>query len=136
MTKRRKTSPYPKPPTDFVRSLMRDGWRRCDAEGVDAVRRALGAAHDSAHVAEAARLAAAALERGPVLAGANYYLARLEGVSVSARQLFFALAPSQPLGLMHFLATAKLKASLDAFTQSRAKARESGHVEESHEAAG
>lgn len=41
MTKRRTSSPYPYPPSDFVRHLTRVGWRRCDAEAIDVVRLAL-----------------------------------------------------------------------------------------------
>jgi hypothetical protein len=42
MTKRRTSSPYPNPPSDFVRHLTRVGWRRCDA----AVRAGQALAHE------------------------------------------------------------------------------------------
>jgi hypothetical protein len=74
MTNRRKSSPYPHQPSQFTRRLMRAGWRRYDAEGVDLVRRALDHADDPAVVREWARRAADALDRGPVLAGAIHRL--------------------------------------------------------------
>jgi hypothetical protein len=44
MTKRRSSSPYPHPPTEFCRELMSNGWRRCYAEGIDVVRLARASA--------------------------------------------------------------------------------------------
>src|SRR4051794_30076806 len=75
MTKRRTSSPYPNPPTGFVRALMRVGWRRCDAEAIDIVRLALTHAREPAGARTWAVRAAKALATEPVLFGAIHQLA-------------------------------------------------------------
>src|SRR3954453_13281938 len=70
MTKRRNSSPYPHPPSAFVRELTKRGWRRCDAEALAIVAFCLQHADDDESLPTLARYAAAALAKEPVLAGA------------------------------------------------------------------
>ena len=71
MTKRRRnSSPYPHPPSDYVRAVMRDGWRRCDAEALAIVAFCLGHAGERDDLGTLASFAARELRKEPVLAGA------------------------------------------------------------------
>jgi hypothetical protein len=80
MTKRRNTSPYPHPPSAYVRAVMADGWRRCDAEALAIVAGCIAHAQDRASVYRLAPLAAAELRKEPVLAAAALRLAPLDDV--------------------------------------------------------
>ena len=101
MTKRRNSSPYPHPPTEFCRELMNKGWRRCYAEGIDVVRLALAHAHDPQSVRTWAARAAKALTLEPVVVGAIHQLAE-EDVAMSALLLLVAAPKGQQTGLARF----------------------------------
>lgn len=79
MSKRRRTSsPYPHPPSEFVREVMRASWRRCDAEALAMVAFCLERAAEAkvfGGLDLLAAHAAAALETEPVLAAAALRLA-------------------------------------------------------------
>ena len=80
MTKRRNSSPYPYPASDYVRAVMADGWRRRDAESLALVAGCFAHARDRESVFKLAPLVAAELRKEPVLAAAALRLAPLNGV--------------------------------------------------------
>ena len=111
MTKRRNSSPYPHPPTEFCRELMSKGWRRCYAERLDVVRIALAHADDASGVRIWAARAADALALEPVLAGALNRFVRSHDVQARAFRLFLAAPKDKRAGLATlFLAAAKAAA--------------------------
>lgn len=125
MTKRQKSSPYPHPPSAFVRALTREGWRRCDAEALAVVGFCLDHANDDDSLSTLARHAAAALTKEPVLAGAVLLFARNLEASTAARRLWSALpSPDRyPLARL-FRIAADLE--LAAFVESEEEARWEG----------
>ena len=113
MTKRRNSSPYPHPPTEFCRELMSKGWRRCYAEGIDVVRLALAHAHDPQTVRTWAARAAKALTIEPVVVGAIHLLAEDGNVAMSALLLLVAAPKGQQDGLARFTYAAMRAPRLD-----------------------
>ena len=102
--------------------MTRAGWRRCDAEHVDVVRRALAHAHDPVVVRGWAARAADALEHEPVLAGAIHYLAEREGAATAAWRLLLATAPEQRLGPAAFTLAVMDRVVLEEVRRARARA--------------
>jgi hypothetical protein len=90
MTNRRKSSPYPHPPSAFVRDLTSRGWRRYDAEALAIVAFCLEHADDDASLPTLARYATDALGKEPVLAGAVLLFARKPGTAYASRRLWSA----------------------------------------------
>jgi hypothetical protein len=98
MSRRRTSSPYPKPPTPFVRAAMNDGWRRCDAESLAVVEFCVRNAMDPRpSLPVLARYAGEALLKEPVLAAAAL---RLTG-SRSVAEGVWRLTAAAPLGLKY-----------------------------------
>jgi hypothetical protein len=105
MTKRRHSSPYPHPPSDYVRAVIRDGWRRCDAESLAIVAFCLGHASDRDGLTTLASFATRELRKEPVLAGAVLRLAPIPGVADRAH-LLWCYAPTADRGPLARLADA------------------------------
>lgn len=97
MTKRRNSTPYQQTPTSQVRALMRDGWRRCDAEAIDVVRLALTHAGDPKQSRTWAVRAAKALATEPVMLGAIHRLASEHETAGAALRLLLAAPTDQGL---------------------------------------
>ncbi len=118
MSRRRTPSPYPHPPSEFARRMMRAGWRRCDAEHVDVVRRALAHAHDPTAASTWAQRAADSLDRGPVLAGAIRYLAGQRGAATAAWRLSAATPPRRGFALLAFAQAAIDRSTIDVLRRA------------------
>jgi hypothetical protein len=98
MTKRRR--PDLPPPTGFVRALMREGWRREDAERIDVVRLALAHADDAKEVRAWAVRAAKALSSEPVRLGAIHRIATDDEARSAAFTLMMAAPEDGRLALI------------------------------------
>jgi hypothetical protein len=104
--------------------MMRAGWRRCDAEGVDLVRRALDQVGGPTVFHDQARGAADALEREPVLAGAIHHLAGLEGAFGKALRLLLATGPEPSWRVAAFAVAAMDHQVLEDLREARARRSE------------
>lgn len=125
MTKRRNSSPYPHPPSAFVRDLTQRGWRRCDAEALQLVKYCLEHTADSDRVPLLAGHAANALSKEPVLAGALMLFGRQEEARRPAGLLWRAAGDDcWPLAML--AATAGLHAAIRSIAESRQTAFDSG----------
>jgi hypothetical protein len=99
MTKRRNSSPYPHPPSAFVRDLTQRGWRRCDAEALAMVEFCVQHADDDESLPTLARHAATALAKQPVLAGAIMRLAPEPGTAEAVHRLWSTVRSEPRCGL-------------------------------------
>lgn len=118
MTKTRTSSPYPAPPTGLVRALVRDGWRRAEAEGVQTVRDALDHASHPDAKAWAAR-AAAALAKEPVRLAFLHRFAD-EETTPALRQLFIAADPEHRQAIAALWFATERKGELEELREMRA----------------
>jgi hypothetical protein len=117
MTKSRSSSPYPDPPTGLVRALVRDGWRRAEAEAVQVVWEALRHAADPDASTWATR-AAAALTKEPVRLAFVHRLAD-EDTSTAIRQLYRASSPEHRPALSAFWTAVERKTELEGLEYMR-----------------
>jgi hypothetical protein len=130
MTKRRNSSPYPHPPTEFCRELMSKGWRRCYAEGVDVVRIALAHADDPKDIRMWSARAAKALATEPVLAGSVHRLTGEAAIAVAAFRLLVAAPQGQGMPLARFFDAAASASQMQRLLEQRYLGRLDAELEE------
>jgi hypothetical protein len=117
MTKSHSSSPYPDPPTGLVRALVRDGWRRAEAEAVQVVWDALRHAADPDASTWAGR-AADALGKEPVRLAFLHRFAD-EDTAGAVRQLWRASSPEHRPALSALWMAAERKTELDSLQEVR-----------------